>query len=164
MKIYSTLLFVVIILTSCDSYQKIKDDNCRILVDSSLPSIKTLLDKTAIDTSYRLGFSIDYSRKEFYLIDLKNKWELNFSKKYFDIQIQYANNNIAIVYCSESGIMDGLTLFPINHSDLFLIDRSSGKKLLDIQSKNGGITKSVIKDETIYFEYYEPDIIRYKEY
>jgi len=154
------LLFGTVMI-GCKDYQTINGDSYPILTGHTLSSIKILLDKANADTSYRLGFSIDYSRNEMYLVDRDNKWELGFSKKYFDIEIKYADANMVFLYCNVSGIMNGLTLFPITHNDLFVIDRKRGKKLLDIQSKEGGITKVVVEDSIVYFEYYEPDIVRY---
>ena len=154
-------LFCCIAIVSCTNCQTIDGDKCKILTDTNLISIKGLLEKINTDTSYGLDFSIDYSRVKMYLIDKKNKWESGFSKNYFDIEIKYQDANTVVLYCTKSGIMNGLTLFPITHNDLFIINRKSGKSLLDIQSKEGGITKILIKDSIVYFEYYEPDIVRY---
>ena len=160
-KTFFFLLFSSVIIIGCKPYHVIDGDKCNSLSGDSLLIIKTLLEKNNIDTSFRLGFSMDYSRKGFYLICKSNKWEINFSEKYFDIEIKYADNNFVLVYCKVSGIINGLTLFPIDHNDLFILDKKLGKKVLDIQSKAGGITNAVIREGTIYFEYYEPDIVRY---
>jgi len=148
-------------MTSCTNYKRVSDEHCEILTGKSLLSIKTLLGKSNDDTLAQLDFTIDYSRKGFYLIDKKNEREFNFSDKYFDVHIKYCDSNYVILYCPVSGILNGLTIFPLNHSDLFLINRKLGKKVLDIQTKAGGITKSLLKNGTIYFEYYESNIVRY---
>lgn len=162
MKAISGILFcIIIIMTSCANYKKVSDKQCKILMDKSLLSIKVLLEKSNDDTSALLDFTIDYSRKGFYLIDKRSEREFDFSNKYFDVLIKYCDSNYVIVYCPVSGIMNGLTLSPLNHSDLFLINRRLGKKVLDIQTKAGGITKALLINDTIYFEYYEPNIVRY---
>lgn len=163
-KVYRMLL-VSCMMIGCRSYQKINGDSAPILMGNTLPLIKILLEKANIDTSYNLQkISIDYTRYSkgrYFLIDKEHKWELNFSGNYPDIHIKYFDSNFVILYCPISGIMNGLTLFPSNHDDLFVIDRKQGKKMLDIQSKEGGITKAFIKDDFVYYEYYEPDVVRY---
>jgi hypothetical protein len=148
-------------IIGCMDYPKVSDQDCKNVNDKRLSSIAELLKKSGSDSSFRLFFDIDYSRKGFYLIDKENKWELNFSDKYFNVYVKYFDGDFVILYCAISGIMNGLTVFPIDHDDLFVINRKSGKKVLDIQSKEGGITKVAIKDNIIYFEYYDPDVIKY---
>lgn len=154
-------IFFCTIMTSCANYKTVSDEQCEILTDKSLLSIKSLLEKSNDDTLALLDFTMDYSRKGFYLIDKTNEKEFNFSDKYFDVHIKFCDTNFVVLYCPVSGIMNGLTLFPLNHNDLFIINRKLGKKVLDIQSKQGGIMKAVIKDSIIFFEYYEPNIVRY---
>jgi hypothetical protein len=161
-KVCLILILFSNIFIGCKSYQTIDGDKCGILNDTTLFSFKVLLERVNIDTSYSLQkLTIDYSRSGYYLIDKKNKWELNFSGNYPDVHIKYFDNDFVILYCPVSGIMNGLTLFPSNHDDLFIINRRIGKKVLDLQSKVGGITKALIKDSVIYFEYYEPDVVRF---
>ena len=158
----SILLLINIIMIGCKNYKIINGDKCEILTNTSLHPIKILLETANVDTFYNLQkISIDYSRHGYYLIDKENKWKLNFSGNYPNVHIKYVDSNFVILYCPVSGIMNGLTFFPSDHDDLFLIEREPGKKILDIQSKKGGITKALINEGVIYFEYYEPDIVRY---
>jgi hypothetical protein len=155
------LFFATIMVSACGNYKKIKDIKCNILNADSLPQIKILLERARIDTSsYRMYFYIDYSRKGYYLIDKKNKWELNFSDKYFDVQVKYYDSSFVVLYCVISGIMNGLTLFPITNNNLYVINRKLGKKVLNIESEEG-ISSAIIKDNILYFACYEPKVVRY---
>jgi len=159
-------LWICLLIIGCKNYQIINGDKSPILEGASLSSIKNLLKAPGVDTSNnRQNITIDYTRyskeEAYYLMDKENKWELKFSGNYPDVHVKYVDSNFVILYCPVSGIINGLTASSSNHDDLFVINRKLGKKMMDIQSNVGGITKTLIKDNFVYFEYYEPDIVRY---
>lgn len=158
------LFLAMVMMGACANYKKIKDVECGVLSGNDSSQIRMLLDISKNDTSYNLqNISIDYTRYSksgFYLIDKENKWELNFSDKYFDIKVMYCDSNFLGLYCVVSGIMNGLTLFPITNNSLYVVNRKLGKKVLDIQSKEG-ISSAIIKEGILYFGCYEHDDIRY---
>jgi hypothetical protein len=163
LKKYIGILFslAIFMMASCAKVKKIKDTECSKLNSSSLTHIKQLLENSVNDTANNhFDFFIDYSREDLYLIDKKNKWELNFSGKYFDIRIKFFNSDFVVLYCVVSGVMNGLTLNPIDNNNLYIINRRLGKKLVAIESKEG-ISSAIIEDGLLYFECYNPHFIRF---
>ena len=154
-------LLTVIVISAYPNYIQLKDTKCSVLNDNKLSQINDLLETSKNDTaSHQINFLIDYSRKGYYLIDKKNKWELNFSDKYFDIEVKYLDSNYVILYCAVSGIMSGLTSSPITHNNLYIVNRKNGKKELNIISEKG-IISAIIKDDTLFFRCHKPDVVRY---
>jgi len=156
-------LFIVTIVVKLNyyGYKKIIENKCSVIDSTDLIQIKSLIEHSSTDTLYAMQkISIDYSRNGFYLVDKKNEWELDYSRKYFDIKIQYYDSSFIVLYCPVSGIMNGYMLFPINHNNLYVIDRKSGKEILNVQSVKG-IDASIIKNNILYFKCYEPEVIRY---
>ncbi|MBC7510217.1 MAG: hypothetical protein H7320_15955 [Ferruginibacter sp.] len=161
--IYYILGFILsgILISANSNYKQIVDTKCFILKDNRISKIKDLLDSSKNDTSsYHLNFLVDYSRKGYYLVDKKNKWELSFSDKYFDIEVEFLNDKYVIVYCSVSGIMNGLTSVPVMYNQLYIINRNNGEKILNILSKKG-LVSAIIKDNILFFKCHKPDVVRY---
>ena len=80
------LSITVIMVLANPFYKQIRDTQCSVLNDSTLPEIKGLLEKQSDSTLNDSTLKLDYQnvhKKGFGLIDNTHRWELFFSDKYF---------------------------------------------------------------------------------
>ena len=161
--IFPFLILFCILCIGCNNYKEVNGEKTIILNDTTLSTMKSILDQPINDSSQYHDLSIViYNQNKTYLINKKDDWKMKFSDKYFDTEIKYADVKYVVVHCTISGIMNGLTIFPITHNDLFIIDRKTGKIIVDIQSPINHVTKTTIKKGVIYYEYDdESDRVRY---
>jgi hypothetical protein len=108
-------------------------------------------------------FNLLYEHENTTLIDNKFHWKIKFSDKYFDEEIKYVDTAYVVIYCGVSAIKNGYMIFPKEYNDLFLIDRSNGKIIVDIETKEG-ILNSCLKLGTLYFECYNPNVTRFYKF
>lgn len=153
--------FIGVAFFSCKRYPQINIKQCKVLDDTSLiKSIKERFINANDDTLWRLSFAIDYKGNGYRLIDKENKWNNKFSEDYFDIIIKYVDENYLVLYCPRSGIASVYKLFGTKSHDIYLINRKDGVIKMSFKAEEG-VVNSIVRNNTIYFEFYEPYQIKY---
>lgn len=157
------LLMTFIMVLANPFYKEIRDTQCSILTDSTLSEMKELLEKQSYRVLTYSTLKLDYRnvhKEGFGLIDNTHRWELFFSDKYSDIEIKYSDSNFVVLYSAMSGIINALSSSSIKSSNLFVINRKSSKKILNISSQKG-IVSGILKDNFLFLRCHKPDVVRY---
>lgn len=158
----SCFLLTLLLLSACTKSRDVSILDCEIFSPNDSTYIfiyekmHTTLDERILLQHFNVAINSDNAKT---LVDVKNNWQKKYSSCYFQVKVNWYDDNYVLVHCGRSGIGIPFDLCLSKDDDLYLLDR-----------KNGNVIKHIILDTSpwgaifhnkkIYTQYGDPPNIR----